>query len=159
MSRKSELNPMRVRIVALAAAILSWGAAVAQTGPSFAPLLLAQAPPADATADIWSHMTPQQRGQLWQQLTPEERARIWQRLPAEQRRAITERLAPEQRERPAPGQLPVPRTMPPAPPGPGPELRGGPFPGPGPKLSPEERRQLREQIRQAHGEFRRGRRP
>jgi hypothetical protein len=34
------------------------------------------------------------------------------------------------------------------------------MPPPGPKLSPEERHQLREEIRRAHGEFRRGgRRP
>jgi hypothetical protein len=168
---ESELNSMRVLIVAVAAAILSWGVATAQTGPSLAPPLLAQAPqapPADATSDIWSHMTAEQRGQLWQQLTPQERASIWQRLPPEQRSAIRERLSPEQRESvrerwSAAGQPPGPRTapgpgQPPGPriiPGPGPAPEQRAIPPPGPKLTPEERHQLREEIRRAH-ELRRG---
>jgi MgtE intracellular N domain len=161
---------MKIPIVAAAAAILSWGVATAQTGPPVAPAVApgqsfptAAAP--DATADIWSHMTSEQRKQLWQQLTPEERATIWGRLPAEQRRAIRERLTPEQREsiREHWGAAPQP-LGPQGPPGPGslPEPRPGSpadriAPPPGPKLSPEERRQLREEIRRAQ-EFRRGRR-
>jgi hypothetical protein len=172
---ESDLNAMRIPIVAVAAAILSWGVATAQTGPSPAPPLMAQAPaaaPPDATVDIWSHMTAEQRRQLWQQMTPQERAAIWQRLPPEQRAAIRERLAPEQRESirerwSAAGQPPGPRTMPGPGQPPGPRVMPGPGPGseramppPGPKLSPEERRQLREEIRRAHGDFRRGgRRP
>ena len=165
-----EAGKLSASIVVVAAAVLSWGVATAQTGPSFAPPLLAQAPPPDATADIWSHMSPEQRRQLWQQLTPQERASIWQRLPPEQRRAISERLAPEQREAirergSGPSQPSGQRTIPgppPAPgpgPSPGPGPRGVPVPPAGPKLSPEERRQLREEIRQAHPELRRGRRP
>lgn len=174
---ESELNAMRVRIVAVAAAILSWGVAMAQTGPALAPPLVVQAPqapPPDATSDIWSHMTSEQRRQLWQQLTPQERTAIWQRLPPEQRSAIRERLTPEQRESvrerwasgagqppgprsgPGPGQPPGQRIIP----GPGPGQEPRLMPPPGPKLSPEERHQLREEIRRAHGEFRRGgRRP
>jgi predicted Fe-S protein YdhL (DUF1289 family) len=121
---------MKALIAAVAAACLSVGAARAQTGPPPAPPSapalappagLRQAAPPDGTADIWSHMTGEQRRQLWQQLTPEERARIWQRLPPEQRRAIRERMSPEQ--------------------------RGAP---PGAKLSPEERQRLRDQIRDVH---------
>jgi len=156
-------------MAAAAAAILSWGVATAQTGPPPAPAVVPgqsfpAAPPSDATTDIWSHMTSEQRKQLWQQLTPEERASIWSRLPAEQRRAIRERLTPEQREtiREHWGAPPQPQGQRPAP-GPGsfpPEPRPGPpsdrgVPPPGPRLTPEERHQLREEIRQMH-ELRRG---
>jgi hypothetical protein len=169
---ESKLNAMRVPIVAVAAAVLSWGVATAQTGPEVAPPLVAQAPQApqpDATSEVWSHMTPDQRRQLWQQLTPQERATIWQRLPPEQRSAIRERLTAEQRESirerwSAAGQPPGPRTMPgpgqppgqPFIPGPGPAREQRGIPPPGPKLTPEERHQLREEIRQAHRELRRG---
>ena len=164
---------MRIPIVAAAAAILSWGVATAQTGPPPAPAAVpGQSPsvarPPDATTDIWSHMTSEQRKQLWQQLTPEERANIWSRLPAEQRRAIRERLTPEQRESirerwGAPSQAPGQRPGP----GPGPfapEPRLGPpadriAPTPGPRLTPEERHQLREEIRQMHDQRRGRRRP
>jgi hypothetical protein len=165
------MNLMKIPIVAAAAAILSWGVATAQTGPPLAPTAVPGqsspvAPAPDATADIWSHMTSEQRKQLWQQLTPEERARIWSRLPADQRRAIRERLTPEQRESirehwagppQPPGQRPVPGpgSFPPEPrPGLPPERIAPPA---GPRLTPEERHQLREEIRQAH-ELRRGRR-
>jgi hypothetical protein len=148
---ESDQSSMRVVIVAVAAAYLSWGVATAQTGPSLAPppppVGSPQAPPPSTAADIWSHMTPQQRKQLWQQLTPQERANIWQRLPPEQRKSIRDRLTPEERQSIrerwlGPGQA-------------GPEQRAAPAPGP--RLSPEERRRLREEIRQAHPELRRGR--
>jgi MgtE intracellular N domain len=160
---------MKIPIVAAAAAILAWGVATAQTGPPVAPAAVpgqpSQAATPDATADIWSHMTSEQRKQLWQQLTPQERAAIWGRLPPEQRRAIRERLTPSERESirehwMARGQPSGPRWTPPGP---------GSFPQeprteppPGPKLTPEERRELRDQIRQQHElrapEFRGGRR-
>jgi hypothetical protein len=162
---------MKTLTVAAVAAILSCGAAMAQTGPPPAPVavpgpLSQAAPPPDATTDIWSHMTSEQRKQLWQQLTPQERATIWARLPPEQRQAIRERLTPEQRESirehwGAQGQPPGPRAIPGPSSFPGPEPRAvppaGPVPGPGPRLTPEERRRLRDEIRQAH-ELRGGRR-
>jgi uncharacterized membrane protein len=154
---------MKIPTVAAAVAILSWGVATAQMEPPPAPVavpgqLSQAAPPPDATADIWSHMTSEQRRQLWQQLTPQERATIWGRLPPEQRQAIRERLTPEQRDSirerwGAPGQPPGQRAIP----GPGPTPEPRAMPPAGPRLSPEERRQLREEIREAH-ELRRGRR-
>lgn len=103
-------------------------------------------------------MTPDQRKQLWQQMTPEERARVWSRLPPEQRQAIRERLTPEQRQSLHEGGF-----GPAGPRAPGPAPKGGvgpaapPPPGPAPKLSPEERRRLRDEIRAAHRDLRRGR--
>ncbi|HEX4586248.1 MAG TPA: hypothetical protein VH183_15580 [Burkholderiaceae bacterium] len=127
---------MRVPIVAIAAAVLSWGVATAQTGPPVAP-----SPQGDATADIWGHLTGEQRKQLWQQLTPAERQEIWRRLPPEQQRAIRERLEQRQPNRGlGPGDFP--------------ERRPAPGPAPG-RLSPEERRQLRDEIRNAHQQLRR----
>jgi len=152
---ESELNSMKIPIAAAAAAILAWGVATAQTGPSLAPEgapgRSPAAPPPDATTDIWSHMTSEQRKRLWQQLTPEERANIWGRLQSSGARTIQGRDSVPEQTGPATGPKPNPeerrqfRD-------PVPEQTG---PATGPKLSPEERRQLREQIReqnrQGHG--------
>jgi MgtE intracellular N domain len=145
---QSEPNSMRARVAAFAAALLSWGVAAAQTGPSQAPAApLAEprpATPPDARADIWGHLTSEQRRQLWQQLTPEERASVWRRLPPEQWQAIRDRLTPEQRQSIRDRWAER---------GEGVDGRAGP----GPKLSPEERRRLREAIRDAHRDQKRGR--
>jgi len=155
---------MKIRAFAFVAALVCCGSAVAQASPQ--PPLLAQvappqaAPRSDPTVDIWSHMSVEQRRQLWQQLTPEERASIWNRLPPEQRGAIRERLQQGREFRDKnPGAAAPPAAPPPAVPREGAAPREAPVPGrpPGFRLSPEERRQLREQIREAHREMRRGR--
>ena len=128
---------MRVRFVAVVAALLSWGVAVAQVGVPPGPVAPPDLPPPAPAgqADIWKRLTPEQRKQMWQRLTPEEKADAWRRLTPEQRKQIRERLTPEERQ----------------------EIRerwrGGPDAGPGPKLTPEERRKLRDAIREAHPEF------
>lgn len=128
---------MRARLVAVVAALLSWGVAVAQVGlPPGANAPPPGAPPQpDQRADIWQRMTPDQRKQLWQQLTPEERSDVWRRLSPEQRQAIRERLTPEERR--AIRDRWFGRTL---------------DAGPGPKLTPDERRRLRDAIREAHPE-------
>jgi hypothetical protein len=104
-------------------------------------------------------LTPQQRREFWQQMTPEQRDRLWQQLTPEQRQGVWRSLSPAQREaiRQFGTEQREPRNRPPAAPGapPAPQAGDGRA-GPG-RLTPEERRELREQIREAHGEFRAGR--
>jgi hypothetical protein len=141
---------MKVWAAAAAVAALLCGVAVAQPAPPFDTAAPAAAmppqglPPAEGRADIWGHLTPDQRKELWQRLTPEERAAVWRRLTPEQRQAIRERLTPEQRQALRERSAERPE-----------QFKGGPAPGQ--KLSPEERRRLRDAIRDAHRESRRGR--
>jgi uncharacterized membrane protein len=136
--------------VAVAVAVLLCGVAAAQPAPPFGTAAPGAAmppqglPPVEGRADIWGHLTPDQRKELWQRLTPEERAAVWRRLTPEQRQAIRERLTPEQRQALRERSAERPE-----------QFKGGP--GPGQKLSPEQRRSLRDAIRDAHRESRHGR--
>ena len=143
--------PIRFRVAAVVVALLSCGVAAAQAPPPFemagpAPAPPLALPPVQGQADIWGHLTPDQRKEFWQRLTPEERAAVWRRLTPEQRQAIRERLTPEQRQSLRERWPERPQQF---------EGRAGP--GPGPKLSPEERRNLREAIRDAHRDLKRRR--
>ncbi len=101
----------------------------------------------EARADLWQRLTPQQREQLWRSLTPEQKGDVWRRLPSEQRQSIRERLSPEQRDA-------IRREW---------QQRQGQSAGPRGEMphqmmmSPEERQQMREQIREAHQRMQRDR--
>jgi uncharacterized membrane protein len=93
--------------------------------------------------DLWAHMTPEQRREMWQQLTPEERLAAWRRLTPAQRQAIRDRLPPGERQALRDGRLGHPGVE-----------EGRPAQPPGTRLSPDERRSLREAIREVHRETR-----
>ncbi len=87
--------------------------------------------------DLWQRLTPEQRAQLWRSLTPEQKADLWRGLEPHERREMRERLAPN------------------APDGEGrPWMLRRHFEGgdgqPRMMMTPEERQQMREQIREAH---------
>jgi hypothetical protein len=127
----------------------------------------AQAPPPSPPADLgpaaapmrgglWQILTPEQRAQLWRTLSPEQKADLWRGLEAQERREMRERLGPppnppEGIERPWGPRHPL-------------DQGDGP---PRVMMTPEERQQMREQIREAHrlrrerfeAERERGRRP
>lgn len=88
------------------------------------------APRSDANA-AWSRMTPDQRESTWRQMTPEQQIDTWTRLSPDQRQAIRQKLTPEQRDA-------IRQRMQ--------QQRDANGIGPGRRLSPEERRQLRDQI-------------
>jgi hypothetical protein len=94
------------------------------------------APPA-GRSDLWQLLTPEQRDQLWRSLSPEQRSDLWRGLQPQERREIRERNGP--REGRGASNPWVPRR---------------PFDaadGASDKtMSPEERQQMREQIREAH---------
>lgn len=113
--------------------LLFAGAAAAQTAPAEPATGPAPAAPRDG---LWQRLTPDQRTQLWRSMTPEQRADLWRSLEPQDRRAIRERLGPGERDdavRPWGGRR-FER---------GPEL-------PPMMMSPEERQQMREQIREAN---------
>lgn len=128
---------------------------------------LACAQPAGEAARGWEQFSPAQRAEIWGRMDPEQRDRAWRGLPPQERAAIRERMSPQEREqmrnrfleRRAAGLPPDrPGAMPQGP-GPYPGGRGdprlaapyAPQGGPEPRrLSPDERRQLREQIREAN---------
>jgi len=102
----------------------------------------------------WQLLTPEQRAQLWRSLSPEQKAEFWRGMPPQERRDMRERLAPvapDGVERPWGPRHPFDR-------GDGP---------PRMMMTPEERQQMREQIREVHrlrrerleAERERGRRP
>jgi hypothetical protein len=87
--------------------------------------------------DLWQLLTPDQREQLWRSLSPEQRADLWRGLEPGERFEMRQRLGPM-----------------------GPQGAAGPWAhrrgferGDSPPIAtmtPEERRQMREQIREAH---------
>jgi uncharacterized membrane protein len=85
---------------------------------------------AGAWAQAGAGKAPDDPDASWRKLTPEQRVDAWKRMSPEQRQAVRQKLTPEQRdtirqrmqERRENGELP------------------------GRRLSPEERRQLRDQI-------------
>jgi cell division protein FtsN len=78
----------------------------------------------------WRQMTPEQRESRWRQMTPEQKVEAWNRLTPEQRQAMRQRMTPEQREA-------IRQRW---------QERRDSGDGPGRRLSPEERRQLRDQV-------------
>lgn len=123
--------------------------------------------------DMWERMSPEQREawrnarsqqerqRAWQDFSPEQRRDMWERLSPEQREMMLRRLTPEQRQDMWRGMTPEQRhalrqrfleQRPPeqaGPPAGPPGQAGGPPPRPMHQMSPEERRRLRDQIREA----------
>lgn len=86
---------------------------------------------------LWQVLTPDQRDQLWRSLSAEQRADVWRSLEPQERREIRERLAPGD---PIGGSMTwTPRR----------QFERGDGPPRGMMMTPEERRQMREQIREA----------
>lgn len=93
-------------------------------------------PPA-SRGDLWQMLTPEQRHQLWRSLTPEQRANVWRGLQPQERREMRERLD-DAELRGGANSWPARR-----------RLGDGEDPN-GKMMTPEERQQMREQIREAH---------
>jgi len=91
----------------------------------------------------WQGLSPDQRREFWQRLSPEQRELMMRRIPHEERRQMWEKMSPEQRE--AMRQRFLERHDPP----------GAPPPG-AMRLTPEERQRLRDQIREAQGDWKGG---
>ena len=85
--------------------------------------------------DLWQILKPEQREQLWRLLTPEQRADLWRSLEPRERREMRDRLPPG--EPGAEGPWAARRLDP-----------GDPTSRM--TMTPEERQQMREQIREAH---------
>jgi hypothetical protein len=112
---------------------------VAAQGPSVTPVPgPSRAPaPAQSRNDLWQLLTPEQRDQLWRTLSPEQRSDVWRGLQPHERREMRERLAPDE-ARGANGPWTGRRQF---------DRGDGPA---GMMKTPEERQQMREQIREAH---------
>lgn len=95
------------------------GAAVAQPAAR-------DADPAGAAAESWPRAGPGPHGRHWRALTPEERRALREQLNPEERDAWRRQWLQQRRERTDRGEMPPPMMM-----------------------SPEARRQMREQIREA----------
>jgi len=134
MLRLDHRRPMK-RIVPAIALLIAVAAAGAQPPPR-EPVPGPSAPP---RSSLWQLLTPEQRDQLWRTLTPEQKADVWRGLEPNERRAMRERLAPGGPDS-AIGPWP-------------PRHNGGQGEGQGqPRMmmTPEQRLQMREQIREAH---------
>lgn len=126
-----------MKSIVLVLSLLIFAGAAAQ-GPEIGPGPGPGAGPPAARGDLWQLLTPEQREQLWRSLTPEQRSDVWRGLQPQERREMRERLGPG-------------------------DARGGGAPwaawrqpgrsdGPPGKsmMTPEERQQMRDQIREAH---------
>ena len=110
-----------LRLLVCLMPLLAAAGALAQPAPGRGP---------DDPDSAWRRMTPEQRESTWRQMTPEQRVEAWKRLPPEQRQAIRQNLTPDQREA-------IRQRA---------QERRDSGDAPGRRLSPEERRQLRDQI-------------
>jgi hypothetical protein len=122
-------------IILVLALFLAFGAAAQAppvTGPTIGP------GPSPSRGDLWQMLTPEQREQLWRTLTPAQRSDLWRGLQPEERREMRERFGPGD-VLGAAGGWAARRPF-----------DGGEFPPPGKTMTPEERQQMREQIREAH---------
>lgn len=129
------LDPTQLmkRIVPAIALLIGVAAAGAQPPPR-EPV---PGPSAPARSSLWQLLTPEQREQLWRTLTAEQKVDVWRGLEPNERRAMRERLAPR-------GQEGVIGSWPP-------RNGGGQGDGqPRMMMTPEQRLQMREQIREAH---------
>lgn len=113
---------------------LSIAAGAFAQGPAIGPGPAAE--PYPPRGDLWQLLTPEQRDQLWRSLSPEQRSEVWRRLQPQERREMRERIAPGD-----PGDAGGPWAM-------RRRHQSGEAP-PGRTMSPEERQQMREQIREA----------
>jgi Spy/CpxP family protein refolding chaperone len=86
---------------------------------------------------LWQVLTPEQRDQLWRSLSAEQRADVWRGLEPQERREIRERMAPA--DPIGNGMSWTPRR----------QFDRGEGPPRGMMMTPEERQQMREQIREA----------
>jgi hypothetical protein len=132
MLRLDHSQPMK-RIVPAIALLLAVAAAGAQAPPR-EPVPGPSTPP---RSSLWQLLTPEQREQLWRTLTPEQKVDVWRGLEPNERRAMRERLAPGTADSAI---------------GPWPPRHGG-GQGEGKSrmmMTPEQRLQMREQIREAH---------
>jgi hypothetical protein len=123
------IQPQRMKSIVLALALSIATAATAQA-PSVGPA------PAPSRTDLWQLLTPEQRDQLWRSLPPEQRSDVWRGLQPQERREMRERLG-SGAERGAAGPWAGWRQL----------DRGD---APGKTMTPEERQQMREQVREAH---------
>jgi len=119
------------RIVLIVVFLLATGAVAQPAPPPRAP----EAAP--MRGDLWQRLTPEQREQLWRSLTPEQKGDLWRGLEPQERREMRERLAPNAPD--AAGRPWVLRR----------HFDGGDG-QPRMMMTPEERQQMREQIREAH---------
>jgi hypothetical protein len=89
------------------------------------------------SSDLWQLLSAEQREQLWRSLTPEQKSGVWRGLQPQERREMRERLGPGEPR--GVGNPWAPRRQ---------------FDGAdgtaGKMMSPEERQQMREQVREAH---------
>jgi len=125
------------RIFLVLALFLAVGAAAQPTGgPTIGPGPSSVPAQPGGRSDLWQLLTPEQREQLWRSLTPEQRADVWRGLQPQERREMRGRLGP--------GAV---------------HGASGPWGGRSPNadnrakgwtMTPEERQQMREQIREAH---------
>jgi hypothetical protein len=113
--------------------LLAATVAVAQPGPPLEPRIGPTVPA--ERGDPLRRLTPEQRERLWRSLSPEQKADLWRSLDPEQRRAMRERLGPPHGN----GEASGPRR----------HFEGGDMP-PRMTMTPEERRQMRDQVREAH---------
>jgi hypothetical protein len=129
-------QPARMKPIVLVLALLIATGAAAQ-GPPAAPVPGPSPAPPSSRGDLWQLLTPDQREQLWRSLTPEQRSDVWRGLQPQERREMRERLGPGEVGGGAPwagwrhsdrGAGPAGKSM----------------------MTPEERQQMREQIREAH---------
>jgi hypothetical protein len=88
-------------------------------------------------SDLWQLLTPEQREQLWRSLTPEQRADVWRGLQPQERREMRERIGPGEGQGPASSWAARRRF-------------GAGGAAPGQTMSAAGRRQMREQVREAH---------
>jgi len=136
MPRTERIRMKRIFLVlalflAVGAAAQPNGGATIGPGPSSVP-----AQPA-GRSDLWQLLTPEQREQLWRSLTPEQRADVWRGLQPQERRAMRERIEPGEGQGPASSWAARRRY-------------GAGEAEHGKTMTAEERRQMREQVREAH---------
>jgi hypothetical protein len=94
------------------------------------------APP--SRGDLWQRLTAEQREQLWRSMTPEQKADLWRSFEPQERRALREQLAPQRSDEGG-------RAW-----GPQRHFERGDGPPRMMMMTPEERSQMREQIREAN---------
>ena len=126
----------RMKPIVLFLSLLIAAGASAQV-PAGAPAAGPGSAPAQPRGDLWQMLTPEQRDQLWRTLSPEQRSDLWRAMQPQERREMRERLGPG-------------------------DPRGANSPWAGRRqfdrgdgsatkmMTPEEREQMREQVREAH---------
>ena len=130
MPRNERIRMKRIFLVL--ALFLTVGAAAQPNGGA----TIGPGPPG-GRSDLWQLLTPEQREQLWRSLTPEQRADVWRGLQPQERREMRERIEPGETQGPGNSWSARRRY------GTGEGAHGN-------TMTAEERRQMREQVREAH---------